>query len=131
MILVDTTVWVDYFNNRRTLQTDYLDFLLTRQPILIGDLILGETLQGFRIDTDFDAARHALLRLPQVQILNTEIAVQSARNYRALRKIGITIPKTIDCFIATYCIESGHDLLHNDHDFDPFEQHLGLKVVHQ
>lgn len=130
MIIVDTTVWVDYFNGRKTPQTDYLDDLLLRQPILVGDLILGELLQGFQKDADFEAARRALSLLVQVEMMNTDLAVQSARNYRALRKMGVTVRKTIDCFIATYCIENNHELLHNDHDFDPFEAHLGLKVVH-
>lgn len=130
MIIVDTTVWVDYFNGRKTPQTDYLDDLLLRQPILVGDLILGELLQGFQKDADFEAARRALSLLVQVEMMNTDLAVQSAWNYRALRKMGVTVRKTIDCFIATYCIENNHELLHNDHDFDPFEAHLGLKVVH-
>jgi predicted nucleic acid-binding protein len=130
MIVVDTTVWIDYFNGQTTPQTDYLYDLLLSQPILVGDLILGEILQGFQRDLDFEAARDALSKLVQAQMMNTELAVQSARNYRALRKAGITVRKTIDCFIATYCIENGHELLHNDRDFDPFEANLGLKVVH-
>jgi len=130
MIVVDTTVWIDYFNGQTNPQTDYLDTVLLQQPIIIGDLILGEILQGFQRDEDFEAAREALSKLVQAQMVNTDLAVQSARNYRALRKIGITIRKTIDCFIATFCIENAHMLLHNDHDFDPFESHLGLKVIH-
>jgi predicted nucleic acid-binding protein len=129
MIVVDTTVWIDYFNGQITAQTDYLDGLLLRQPVLMGDLILGETLQGFRDEADFEATRQALARLVQVQMMNTDLAVQSARNYRTLRKMGITVRKTIDCFIATYCIVNDHEILHNDKDFDPFEAHLGLKVV--
>ena len=130
MIVVDTTVWIDYFNGKSTPQTDHLDNLLTQQPVIIGDLILGEILQGFQKDEDFEAAREALSKLVQAQILNTDLAVQGAKNYRALRKIGITVRKTIDCFIATFCIENVHQLLHNDRDFDPFELHLGLKVIH-
>ncbi len=130
MIVVDTSVWIDYFNGRKTVLTDWLDELLTRQPVLLGDLILGEILQGFRADADFENARQALLKLPQAQMVNLDLAVQSARNYRDLKKLGVTIRKTMDCFIATYCIENGHHLLHNDHDFDPFEQHLGLQVIH-
>ena len=130
MIVVDTTVWIDYFNGQTNPQTDYLDTVLLQQPIIIGDLILGEILQGFQRDEDFEAAREALSKLVQAQMVNTDLTVQSARNYRALRKIGITIRKTIDCFIATFCIENAHMLLHNDHDFDPFESHLGLKVIH-
>jgi predicted nucleic acid-binding protein len=130
MIVVDTTVWIDYFNGQTNPQTDYLDTVLLQQPIIIGDLILGEILQGFQRDEDFEAAREALSKLVQAQMVNTDLAVQSARNYRALRKMGITVRKTIDCFIATFCIENAHSLLHNDHDFDPFESHLGLKVIH-
>jgi len=130
MIVVDTTVWIDYFNGQTNPQTDYLDTVLLQQPIIIGDLILGEILQGFQRDEDFEAAREALSKLVQAQMVNTDLAVQSARNYRALRKMGITVRKTIDCFIATFCIENAHMLLHNDHDFDPFESHLGLKVIH-
>jgi predicted nucleic acid-binding protein len=130
MIVVDTTVWIDYFNGRATPQTDYLDDLLLRQPILVGDLILGEILQGFQKDADFEVARTALGKLPQAQMLDPDLAVQSARNYRALRAKGVTVRKTIDCFIATFCIVNAHELLHNDRGFDPFETHLGLQVVH-
>jgi predicted nucleic acid-binding protein len=96
----------------------------------MGDLILGETLQGIQKDADFEGTRRALGQLVQAQMLNTDLAVQSAMNYRVLRKKGITVRKTIDCSIATYCIQSGHELLHKGQDFDPFEDHLGLKVVH-
>jgi predicted nucleic acid-binding protein len=130
MILVDTTVWIDYFNGQITPQTNFLDELLLSQPVLMGDLILGETLQGFRRDEDFEAAYKALGRLPQAQMSSADLAVQSAMNYRTLRKKGVTVRKTIDCFIATFCIAKGHELLHDDRDFDPFEAYLGLKVVH-
>jgi hypothetical protein len=130
MIVVDTSVWIDYFNGQITPQTETLDSLLLRQPVIMGDLILSETLQGFRSDADFEAARQVLNRLVQAEMLNHGLAVQSARNYRSLRKTGITVRKTIDCLIATFCIENGHELLHNDQDFDPFETHLGLRVVH-
>ncbi len=130
MLVVDSTVWIDYFNGQANLQTDYLDAVLGVQPILVGDIILGEVLQGFRSDTDFEQARQALSRFPQTAMLNPALALQSARNYRTLRKRGITIRKTVDCFIATFCIENVHQLLHNDSDFDPFEKHLGLGVLH-
>jgi predicted nucleic acid-binding protein len=130
MILVDTSVWGDYFNGQITPQTDTLDALLIRQPVIMGDLILSETLQGFRSDTDFERARQALAQLVQAPMLNRHLAIQSARNFRALRKMGITVRKTIDCLIATYCIENDLELLHNDRDFDPFEAHLRLKVKH-
>ena len=130
MLIVDSTVWVDYFNGVRNPQSDYLDQIADQTPILIGDLILAEVLQGFREDTDFEKARRAFGRYMQVEMINPELAVQSARNYRLLRKKGITVRKTIDSLIATYCIENGHDLLHNDSDFDGYEKHLGLRVIH-
>lgn len=130
MLVVDSTVWIDYFNGQINPQTDYLDANLGVQPILVGDIILGEVLQGFRHDRDFEQAHQALTRFPQTTMVNPALALQSARNYRALRKQGLTVRKAIDCFIATFCIENSHQLLHNDHDFDPFEQHLGLSVVH-
>ncbi len=130
MILVDTTVWVDYFNGRVTPETTTLDKILSTDEIIIGDIILVEVLQGFRSDQDFEAALHALLRFKQVNMLSPDLAVQSARYFRQLRKAGITVRKTLDCFIATYCIENQTGLLHCDRDFDPFEQHLGLKVIY-
>jgi predicted nucleic acid-binding protein len=131
MILVDSTVWVDYFNGRITPETTSLDKLLGTDEIIIGDIILAEVLQGFRSDQDFDTAQQALLKFKQVSLLNPDLAIRCARNYRQLRKAGLTIRKTIDCFIATYCIENHVELLHSDRDFDPFEQHLGLQVVHR
>jgi len=130
MILVDTTVWVDYFNGQPTPETDMLDRLLTEQEIVVGDIILAEVLQGFRRDEDFEAARQALAKLTQVSLLTPALAIRSASNYRRLRQSGITIRKTLDTFIATFCIENNIPLLHNDHDFVPFEQLLGLQVIH-
>ena len=111
-------------------ETDYLDRVLSEEPILVGDLILAEILQGFRSDRDFEKARTALLNFEQAGMLNQHIALKSAQNYRILRKKGITVRKTIDCIIATFCIEGNHRLLHCDSDFDAFEQHLGLNTVH-
>ena len=129
MLIVDSTVWIDYFNGLENLQTDYLDQIVDRTPILVGDLILAEVLQGFRDDSDFEEARRALSKYIQVEMVNPELALQSARNYRLLRRKGITVRKTIDSLIATYCIENEHDLLHNDNDFDGYEKHLRLRVV--
>jgi predicted nucleic acid-binding protein len=129
MLLVDSTVWIDYFNGRFTPQTDYLDRILSDQLVLVGDLILAEVLQGFRDDTEFEQARQALGHFSQVSMVNPALAVQSARNYRTLRAQGVTVRKTIDCLIATFCIENDHSLLHSDADFDGFERHLGLKVA--
>ena len=130
MLLVDSSVWIDYFNGVVTPQTDYLHAAMAQREILVGDIILGEVLQGFRHDADFVAARRVLGRFRQVRLLDLDLAVQSARHYRTLRKLGITVRKTIDCFIATYAIAHGHELLHADSDFDPFEVHLGLRVIH-
>jgi len=130
VLLVDSSVWIDYFNGAATPETDYLHAVLAQREILIGDIILAEVLQGFRSDADFEAARRALGRFRQVAMLDPGLAVESACYYRALRKLGITVRKTIDCFIATYAIAYGHELLHADGDFDPFEAHLGLRVLH-
>jgi len=130
MLIVDSSVWVDYFNGVINEQTDYLHQIVDKTPILIGDLILAEVLQGFRDDTDFETARRIFGKFIQVQMVNPDLAVQSARNYRLLRYKGLTVRKTIDSLIATYCIENEHDLLHNDSDFDGYEKHLGLSVIH-
>jgi predicted nucleic acid-binding protein len=130
MLVVDSTVWIAYFNGLENRQTDYLHTMVDKTPILIGDLILAEVLQGFRDDSDFEKARRALGKYTQVEMVSPTLALQSARNYRLLRRQGITVRKTIDSLIATYCIENEHDLLHTDSDFDGYEKHLGLKIVH-
>ena len=129
MILVDSSVWIDYFRGTVTAQTDQLDRLLGREPLAIGDLILAEVLQGFDSERDFKAAQRLLTTLQIVEIGGREIAIQAARNYRLLRGHGVTVRKTIDTMIATRCIESGFDLLHSDRDFDAFAAYLGLRVV--
>ena len=128
MILVDSSVWIDYFNGRSTPQTAKLDELLGQEDLAVGDLVLVEVLQGFRDKPEFEAARRLLLSLTVVDLCGPDIAIQAARNYRSLRSRGLTVRKTIDCVIATYCIESGHELLHSDRDFDVFER-LHLKTV--
>jgi predicted nucleic acid-binding protein len=130
MLVVDSTVWIDYFNGVKNPQTDYLHAVIEHTPILVGDLILAEVLQGFRQDADFEKARRAMGKFTQAHMVSPALAVQSARNYRFLRQKGITIRKTIDNLIATYCIENDHELLHKDSDFDGYEQHLQLWVVH-
>lgn len=130
MLVVDTTVWVDYFNGQVNPETEYLDHALTEELILVGDLILAETLRGFRSDKDFQQAQVALAKFEQAEMVNIQLAQQSAKQYRTLRKKGITVRKTIDCLIATFCIAENHSLLHRDADFDAFEEHLGLNVVH-
>lgn len=129
MILVDSSVWIDYFNGVITPQTDKLHDLLDSEPLAIGDLILTEVLQGFRDDRDFERARDVLTSLEVVDIAGWETAVQAAQHFRSLRKLGITVRKTVDSLIATRCIESGYRLLHRDRDFEPFEKHLGLRSV--
>jgi predicted nucleic acid-binding protein len=129
MTLVDTSVWIDYFNGRATRWTDLLDSLLGAEHLLIGDLIMLEVLQGFRSDLDFHRARQHLETLQFRPMAGREIAIAAARNHRSLRARGLTVRKTIDTIIATFCIVEGHELLHCDRDFDPFERHLGLRVV--
>jgi predicted nucleic acid-binding protein len=129
LILVDSSVWIGYFNGRSTPGTRKLDELLGREELAIGDLILMEVLQGFADDREFSAARRMLTSLFVVELGGREIAIRAARNFRALRKAGITVRKTIDTLIATRCIESGYELLHDDRDFDAFVKHLGLRIV--
>ncbi|HYE37630.1 type II toxin-antitoxin system VapC family toxin [Methylocaldum sp.] len=129
MIVVDSSVWIDYFNGIDTPQTATLDELLGVEPLAIGDLILTEVLQGFRQDADFRTAKRLLMSLTVYDLLGTEQALKSAENFRALRKRGITIHKTADVIIATFCIERGYALLFSDRDFIPFVEHLGLRNV--
>ncbi len=129
MILVDSSVWVDYFKGTATAQTARLDGLLGNEPLAIGDLTLTEVLKGFQDDRDFNHARRMLTALTVVELGGQHIAIQAAKNFRNLRRKGVTVRKTIDAVIATRCIESGYELLHNDRDFDPFAKHLGLRVV--
>ena len=129
MIFVDSSVLIDYFNGKNNWQVEKLDEILGNEIIVLGDYILVEVLQGFKKDKDFKTAKNVLSSFPCINILGEEIAVKSAINYRALRKKGITIRKTIDAIISTFCIENDLLLLHNDKDFLPFEKHLGLKSV--
>jgi predicted nucleic acid-binding protein len=129
MILVDSSVWIDYFNGQETPQTHKLDALLGVEPLGIGDLILTEVLQGFRSDADYRTAQQLLMSLSVFDMLGTDLALKSANYFRALRKQGITIRKTIDAMIATFCIEHKHALLFADKDFLPFVEHLGLVAV--
>ena len=129
MILVDSSVWIDYFNGRKTWQTDLLENLFSNVPIIIGDLILTEILQGFRSDNDYKTAKSFLSDLPFRQMGGYQVAVQSAQNYRTLRKKGVTVRKTIDVIIGTYCILEDLPLLHDDRDFEPMVSHLSLKIL--
>lgn len=125
MILVDSSVWIDYFRGVSSPQTDRLDALLGREPVAIGDLMLAEVLQGFTRDRDFEQALTMLGALDVIEIGGREVAIQAARNYRALRARGITVRKTIDTLIATRCIMDGVPLLYSDRDFEGFLE-LGL-----
>ncbi len=129
MILVDTSVWIDYFNGKSSWQTDFLDGMLVNSPVIMGDLILIEILQGFRKDKDYNTAKSCLSILPLYQMGGYNLAISSSENYRKLRKKGITVRKTMDVIIATFCIENNITLLHNDHDFEPMVKHLGLDVI--
>jgi predicted nucleic acid-binding protein len=122
-------VWIDYFNGAIIPQTERLDKLLGHEPLAIGDLIVVEVLEGFDDDRQFAQARRLLASLTLVEIGGIDIAIAAALNFRALRKRGITVRKTIDTVIATRCIESGYELLHNDRDFEPFAKYLGLRVA--
>ncbi len=129
MIVVDSSVWIDYFNGADTRETTLLHGILGTEPVVIGDLVLAEVLQGFRRDSDFHRGRTALETLIFEPMVGRAIALASARNYRALRAAGVTVRKTIDVLIATFCIEKGHALLHADRDFEPMKRHLGLRTL--
>ena len=129
MILVDSSVWIDYFNGDQTSQTDWLDSSLGNTPIVICDLILTEVLQGFQNDKDFKIAKDLLLRIPFMSMGEQTLALESAMNYRLLRRKGVTVRKTIDVIIGTFCIHNQLTLLHCDHDFDSMVKHLGLKII--
>ncbi len=129
MILVDSSVWIDYLRGAPTPQADKLDSLLGVTPLAIGDLILTEVLQGCATDREFNEVRRALEALDMVVLGGGDIAIEAARNYRRLRSLGVTLRKTVDTIIATRCIVSDYELLHSDRDFEPFALHLGLKCV--
>ena len=129
MILVDSSVWIDFFNGADTPQVTLLDNKLGDTPILVGDLILTEVLQGFKSNKDFEMAKQALERFQLREMVGKDIALRSAENYRRLRKSGVTVRKTIDVVIASFCIENNVALLHSDRDFDPMEDILGLMIL--
>lgn len=129
MILVDSSVWIDFFRNKPTIEAEWLDRNLGIEGLVVGDLILVEILQGFKEDKGFNEAKRLLEQLEQVIIGGTELAIQAARNYRKLRAAGVTVRGTVDVLIATRCLTDGLRLLHSDRDFDAFERSLGLSVV--
>ncbi len=127
MILVDSSVWIDFFNGTKNTETDKLNEILGLEEVVIGDLILAEVLQGFKSDKDFKVAKDVLTSLSVHELIGKELAIKSANNFRKLRKKGITIRKTADVIIATYCIENKIPLLFTDKDFAPFVKHLRLR----
>ncbi len=130
MILVDSSVWIDYFRSADTPQVALLDSFFGRSPLAVGDLIAAEVLQGVRDEREFKWVKKTLDAFEHIDLAGYDLAVKASENYRSLRAAGITIRKTIDTLIATRCIEDGLTLLHADRDFLPFSQHLGLKVAY-
>lgn len=129
MIIADSSVWIDYFNGVKSREADFLDHLLRRDFVLTGDLILVEVLPGFERDVDYRRAKVLLGRLDCAEMAGYDLAIKSASNYRLLRRRGITVRKTIDVLIATFCIEHHHVLLHADRDFDRMAEALGLVTI--
>ena len=129
MILVDSSVWIAHLRGTTTPATMKLEAAAAREPLLVGDLILLEVLQGARDDAQAARIERALREYAIVSLLDDRLAAQAARNYRRLRDLGITIRKTADVIIGTFCIEHRHSLLHEDRDFEPMERHLGLKAA--
>ena len=130
MVIVDTTVWIDYFQGVKNQETDWLDGELDRQRLGLTDVILCEVLHGVRDDVVATEVEQKLLKLDVFETGGVDLAREAARNYRALRSRGHTVRKTIDCLIATFCLREQHSLLHRDRDFDPFEEFLELSVIH-
>ena len=130
MILVDSSVWIDYFRSVDTPQVALLDSILGRSPLAVGDLIAAEVLQGVGDEQEFKLVKKTLDAFDHIDLVGYELAIKASENYRLLRTKGITIRKTIDTLIATRCIEDGLTLLHSDRDFSPFARHLGLKVAY-
>jgi predicted nucleic acid-binding protein len=130
MVIVDTTVWIDYLGGPGSEQAAWLDREAGQQRLGLTDVIVCEVLQGIRTDAAFANVRRTLETFQVFEIGGVDLAVAAAQNYRRLRQRGFTVRKTIDCLIATFCMEAGHSLLHRDRDFDPFEEYLGLQVVH-
>ena len=129
MVIVDTTVWIDYFRGVKNPQSLWLEAETQRKRLGLTDLILSEVLQGIREDEEFLKVQVELLKFQVFTAGGIDLAVRAAENFRKLRKKGFTIRRVADCWIATFCLREGHELLHRDQDFDPFESELGLRVV--
>ncbi len=130
MVIVDSSVWIDYLKDRVNSQTAWLESSIGQQEIGLTSLILCEVLQGIRYNRRFVETHEELMAFSVFEGVPANLAISAAQNFRRLQQLGITVRKTIDCLIATFCIEEGHQLLHHDGDFDPFEKHLGLHVIH-
>lgn len=130
MIIVDSSVWVDFFELRENEHTIWLEQQVSRETVALTEFILMEVLQGVRRHSSYLKIRAQLLLCPVYSTGGQTLAIASAENYRFLRSRGFTVRKSIDCLIATFCIREDHRLLHRDRDFDAFEQHLGLRVIH-
>jgi predicted nucleic acid-binding protein len=129
VILVDSSVWIAHLRGHQTPATAKLEGAASREPLLVGDLILLEMLQGARDEAHAARIERGLRQYALVQILDVDLAPRAARNYRKLRELGVTVRKTADIIIGTFCIEHGHALLHDDRDFAPMEAHLGLRSI--
>jgi predicted nucleic acid-binding protein len=130
VVMIDTTIWIDYLRGIQNRETEYLDREVKRQRFGLTDLILCETLQGIKDQQSFETVLRKLYEFEIFETGGTALAIEAARNFRRLRQQGHTVRKTIDCLIATFCLLEGHSLLHRDRDFDHFEKFLGLSVVH-
>jgi predicted nucleic acid-binding protein len=130
MVIVDTSVWFDYFAGESNAETGWLDVEMGKQRLGVTDLILCEILQGIHSDREFRVLKGAMLKYEVFATGGREMTIASSENYRLLRKQGFAPRKTIDCWIATFCLREGHALLHRDRDFEPFEKYLALRVIH-
>jgi predicted nucleic acid-binding protein len=129
MTLVDSSVWINHFNQVPDPAVERLRTIVVEGPLLVGDLILCEVLQGFRSEAHARLVERTLIQYQFVTLSSPELAIKAAANYRLLRRRGVTIRKTIDVIIGTFCIERGHALLRSDRDFEPMERFLGLQTV--
>jgi len=130
MVIIDTTVWIDYLRGVSNKETNYLDREVARQRFGLTDLILCEILQGISDEKSLTRVLQELRNFELFETGGADLAIEAARNFRRLRQHGHTVRKTIDCLIATFCLQHRHSLLHRDRDFDHFEELLGLTVVH-
>jgi predicted nucleic acid-binding protein len=130
VVIIDTTIWIDYLRGIQNRETEYLDREVKRQRFGLTDLILCETLEGIKDQQSFESVLRKLYEFEVFETGGTALAIEAARNFRRLRQQGHTVRKTMDCLIATFCLLEGHSLLHRDRDFDHFEEFLGLSVVH-